>query len=159
MRAEITKIKNPTIMKKNIDSVKLSYYRLTLQSFLKESHPELADDAEFIASRGDLAAQTYSQTIEEGHSHNQAEALASEVLYKGLYFSKHDTIVNVLWNEFNLEVPQGSAKNMAQILLAFCEDVFAKYPISDEFAYEPEFNQLYTELTGTIVIWMEEHEL
>ena len=146
-------------MKKNIDSVKLSYYRLTLQSFLKESHPELADDAEFIASRGDLAAQTYSQTIEEGYSHNQAEALANEVLYKGLFFSKHDTIVNVLWNEFNLEVPQGSAKNLAQILLAFCEDVFAKYPISDEFAYEPEFNQLYTELTGTIVIWMEEHEL
>ena len=146
-------------MKKNIDSVKLSYYRLTLQSFLSESHPELANDAEFIASRGDLAAQTYSQTIEEGYSHNQAEALANEVLYKGLFFSKHDTIVNVLWNEFNLEVPQGSAKNMAQRLLAFCEDVFAKYPISDEFAYEPEFNQLYTELTGTIVIWMEEHEL
>ena len=146
-------------MKKNIDSVKLSYYRLTLQSFLKESHPELADDAELIENRGDLAAQTYSHTIEEGHSHDQAEALSNEVLYKGLYFSKHDTIVNVLWNEFNLEVPQGSAKNMAQILLAFCEDVFAKYPISDEFAYEPEFNQLYTELTGTIVIWMEEHEL
>jgi hypothetical protein len=146
-------------MKKNIDSVKLSYYRLTLQSFLSESHPELADDAEFIANRGDLAAQTYSQALLDGHSHDQAEALSSEVLYKGLYFSKHDTIVNVLWNEFNLEVPQGSAKNLAQILLAFCEDVFAKYPISDEFAYEPEFNQLYTELTGTIVIWMEEHEL
>jgi hypothetical protein len=146
-------------MKRNIDSVKLSYYRLTLQSFLKESHPELANDAEFIASRGDLAAQTYSKAIFEEHSHDQAEALANEVLYKGLYFSKHDTIVNVLWNEFNLEVPQGSAKNLAQILLAFCEDVFAKYPISDEFAYEPEFNQLYTELTGTIVIWMEEHEL
>ena len=146
-------------MKKNIDSVKLSYYRLTLQSFLKESHPELADDAEFIANRGDLAAQTYSQALLDGHSHDQAEALSNEVLYKGLYFSKHDTIVNVLWNEFNLEVPQGSAKNLAQILLAFCEDVFAKYPISDEFAYEPEFNQLYTELTGTIVIWMEEHEL
>jgi len=146
-------------MNKNIKPVELSYYRLTLQSFLKESHPEQANDAEFIASRGDLASQTYSQAIEDGHSQNQAEGLASEVLYKGLYFSKHDTIVNVLWNEFNLEVPQGSAKNLAQKLLAFCEDVFAKYPISDEFAYEPEFNQLYTELTGTIVIWMEEHEL
>ena len=146
-------------MNKNIETLELSYYRLTLQSFLKESHPELSNDAEFIASRGDLAAQTYSQAILDGHSHNQAEALASEVLYKGLYFSKHDTIVNVLWNEFNLEVPQGSAKNLAQILLSFCEDVFAKYPISDEFAYEPEFSQLYTELTGTIVIWMEEHEL
>jgi hypothetical protein len=146
-------------MNKNIETLELSYYRLTLQSFLSESHPELANDAEFITSRGDLAAQTYSQALLDGHSNDQAEVLASEVLYKGLYFSKHDTIVNVLWNEFNLEVPQGSAKNMAQKLLTFCEGVFSKYPLSDDFAYEPEFNQLYTELTGTIVIWMEEHEL
>ena len=146
-------------MNKNIEPVELSYYQLTLQSFLQESHPELANDAEFIASRGNLAAQTYSQSIKAGQSPNHAEALASEVLYKGLYFSKHDTIVNVLWNEFNEEVPQGSAKNMAQKLLAYCEGIFAKYPLSDDFAYEPEFNELYTELTGTIVIWMEEHEL
>ena len=146
-------------MNKNIEPVELSYYRLSLQSFLQDSHPELANDSEFIASRGDLAVQTYSQSIKNGQSHNHAEALASEVLYKGLYFSKHDTIVNVLWNEFYVEVPQGSAKNLAQKLLVFCESIFAKYPLSDHFAYEPEFNQLYTELTGTIVIWMEENEL
>jgi len=146
-------------MNKNIEPVELSYYQLTLQSFLQESHPELANDVEFIASRGDLAAQTYSQSIKTGQSHNYAEALANEVLYKGLYFSKHDTLVNVLWNEFNEEVPQGSAKNMAQKLLEYCEGIFAKYPLSDDFAYEPEFNNLYTELTGTIVLWMEEHEL
>lgn len=146
-------------MNKNIEPVELSYYRLSLQSFLQDSHPELANDSEFIASRGDLAVQTYAQSIKNGQSHNHAEALASEVLYKGLYFSKHDTIVNVLWNEFYVEVPQGSAKNLAQKLLVFCESVFAKYPLSDDFAYEPEFNQLYMELTGTIVIWMEENEL
>jgi high-affinity Fe2+/Pb2+ permease len=146
-------------MNKNIEQVELSYYQLTFQSFLKESHPELANDTEFITSRGNLAAQTYSQIIKAGQSPNHAEALASEVLYKGLYFSKHDTLVNVLWNEFNEEVPQGAAKNIAQKLLAYCESIFAKYPLSDDFAYEPEFNELYTELTGTIVIWMEEHEL
>ena len=146
-------------MNKKIEPVELSYYRLSLQSFLQDSHPELANDSEFIASRGDLAVQTYAQSIKNGQSHNHAEALASEVLYNGLYFSKHDTIVNVLWNEFYVEVPQGSAKNLAQKLLVFCESIFAKYPISDDFAYEPEFNLLYTELTGTIVIWMEENEL
>ncbi|OAV65181.1 hypothetical protein Barb4_03540 [Bacteroidales bacterium Barb4] len=36
--------------------------------------------------------------------------------------------------------------------------VFAKYPLSDDFAYEPEFELLYTELTGTISIYLEEHE-
>jgi hypothetical protein len=146
-------------MNKNIEPVELSYYQLSLQSFLRESHPELANDTEFITSRGNLAAQTYSQSIKAGQMPNHAEALASEVLYKGLYFSKHDTLVNVLWNEFNEEVPQGSARNIAQKLLAYCEGIFAKYPLSDDFAYEPEFDQLYTELTGTIVIWMEEHEL
>lgn len=146
-------------MNKNIEPVELSYYQLNLQSFLQESHPELANNTELIVSRSDSAAQTYSQSIKTGQSHNHAEALASEVLYKGLYFSKHDTLVNVLWNEFNEEVPQGSAKNMAQKLLVYCEEIFAKYPLSDNFAYEPEFNQLYTELTGIIVIWMEEHEL
>jgi hypothetical protein len=146
-------------MNKNIEPVELSYYRLSLQTFLQDSHPELANDSEFIASRGDLAVQTYSQSIKAGQSHNHSEALASEVLYKGLYFSKHDTIVNVLWNEFYQEVPQGSANHLAQKLLAFCESVFAKYPLTDDFAYEPEFDQLYTELIGTIVIWMEEHEL
>ena len=146
-------------MNKNIEPVELSYYQLSLQSFLRESHPELANDTEFIASRGSLATQTYSQSIKAGQSSNHAEALASEVLYKGLYFSKHDTLVNVLWNEFNEEIPQGSARNMAQKLLAYCEGIFAKYPLSDDFAYEPEFNHLYTELTGTIVLWMEEHEL
>ena len=29
----------------------LSYYRLLLLSFLKESHPELAGDSDFIAAR------------------------------------------------------------------------------------------------------------
>ena len=62
-------------MNKNIEPVELSYYRLSLQSFLHDSHPELANDSEFIASRGDKAVQTYSQSIKSGQSHNHAEAL------------------------------------------------------------------------------------
>ena len=72
-------------MNKNIEPVELSYYQLSLQSFLRESHPELANDTEFITSRGNLAAQTYSQSIKAGQMPNHAEALASEVLYKGLH--------------------------------------------------------------------------
>lgn len=33
----------------------LSYYRLSLLAFLKESHSELANDTGFIAARGDSA--------------------------------------------------------------------------------------------------------
>ena len=31
----------------------LSYYRLTLLSFLRESHPDLADDESFVATRSE----------------------------------------------------------------------------------------------------------
>ncbi|MCZ2604947.1 DUF1896 family protein, partial [Bacteroides fragilis] len=31
----------------------LSYYRLTLLSFLRESHPDLADDESFVTTRSD----------------------------------------------------------------------------------------------------------
>jgi hypothetical protein len=137
----------------------LSYYRLSLLSFLKESHPELAKDSDFITSRGDLATKAYSDSIKNGVTHEQANKIANEVLFKGLHFSKYDTIINILWNEFAEEIPQGSAKDFALKTLPVCESVFAKYSLSDEFAFTPEYELLYTELTGTIVIWLEENEL
>ena len=36
------------------------------------------------------------------------------------------------------------------------ESIFAKYPISDEFAYMPEYNSLYTEITGFVQLKLEE---
>ena len=38
-------------------------------------------------------------------SHPEAEVMASEVLYQGLHFSKYDTLVSVLENEFEIELP------------------------------------------------------
>lgn len=135
----------------------LSYFRLSLLSFLRESHPELINDTDFIASRGDSAAEAYSETVRSGLSHDVAAEVANEVLFANLRFSKHDTIVTVLWNEFENEIPQGNAKSLALQLLPVCEEVFAKYPLSDDFAFEPQFDNLYTELTGTILIWLDEH--
>jgi hypothetical protein len=150
---------NDTAMNDENKKVELSYYGFSLLSFLKESHPELVYDEDYISKRASLAAETYSQAVKDGYSHDEAEELANEVLYKELGFSKHDSIVNVLWNEFADEVPQGVAKELAQKILPVCEEVFAKYPLTDDFAYDPQYNQLYTELTGVIVIWLEEHEL
>ena len=135
----------------------LSYYRLSLLAFLKESHPELANDTGFIAARGDSAAEAYSEAVRSGFSHDAATEIANKVLFANLHFSKYDTIVTILWNEFEDEVPQGSAKALAFQLLPVCEEVFVKYPLSDDFAFEPEFDNLYTELTGTILIWLDEH--
>lgn len=138
-------------------SQELSYYRLLLLSFLRETHPELVNDTEFIATRGDSAAEAYCEAVRTGSTHDAAAEIANQVLFAGLHFSKYDVIVTVLWNEFSDIVPQGSAHPLALKLLPVCEEVFAKYPLSDDFLFEPAFDNLYTEITGTILIWLDDN--
>lgn len=146
-------------MNKKYNPLELSYYRLSLLSFLNESHPERANDATFIKSRADLASETYSNAIKENHSQHEAEELANKALYLGLHFSKHDTLVHILWNEFSDFVPQSEAKEVAIKIQSECDLIFAQYTLSDEFVHSPQYDRLYTELTGFIDIWLEEHEL
>jgi hypothetical protein len=138
-------------------SADISYFRLSLMAFLKESHPERLNDNRFILPRTDSATESYEQSILSGGTPEEAIGLANAVLFNGLHFSKHDTLVNILWNEFADEVSQEEAKEMAIKLLPECESVFAKYPLSDGFAYEPLYELLYTELTGTIALYLESH--
>ena len=135
----------------------LSYYRLLLLSFLRESHPELVSDTDFIATRADSAAEAYCEAVRTGSTHDAAAEIANQILFSGLHFSKYDVIVTVLWNEFSEEVPQGNAGTLALRLLPVCEEIFAKYPLSDEFMFEPAFDNLYTEITGTILIWLDDN--
>ena len=137
----------------------LSYFRLSLVDFLRESHPERLKDNRFILSCTDAATQSYRQAILSGDTPEEAIEQANSILFEGLHFSRHDTLVNILWNEFADEVPLDSAKDFAMQLMPECESVFSGYPLSDGFAYEPEYELLYTELTGTIALYLESHEL
>lgn len=143
-------------MKQN-KPMELSYYRLTLLSYLKESHPQLSTDDNFIKTRVDEASESYSNAIKDGLSQIEAEELANLTLFQGLLFSRHDTIIHVLWNEFADSVPQSEASDYSKRLLPECENVFSQYDLSDEFMYSPEYNKLYTELTGCIDLWLEGH--
>ena len=78
-------------------------------------------------------------------------------LTKGLHFSKYNTIIEVLWNEFGDEVEPGNAPAFALTLQPEMEEVFARYPFTDNFAYTPEYDLLYTELTGAVATYLEEH--
>ena len=134
----------------------LSYFALSLLSYLTESHPNIAANATFITSRGDSAAEAYSDAVKNGHTHTQAEELANEVLYRGLHFSPYNTIVNILWNEFAGEVPEEKAREIALHLLPLCGNILTKYTLTDDFTGAPQYNDLYTELTGTIQILLED---
>lgn len=144
-------------MNKNNKPTELSYYGLYLLSYLKENHPDKAGDAAFIEGRADHAAEVFEQSRREGYLPEGAHELAMAALLEGLRFSKYDTIIEVLWNEFSDEVAQSDAPAVALQLQPSLEGIFSQYPLSDDFAYSPEYEQLYTELTGAILICIEEN--
>lgn len=141
---------------KNNQTVGFSYYGLSLLAFLKASHPDKATNIEFINARADVANVTFSDAIVEGYSQIGATELANEVLYKGLHFSKHDTIVDILWSEFANEILESQAKEVAIKLYPRLTEVFSKYDLTDDFAGSIEYGLFYTELTGAILICLEE---
>ena len=140
----------------NLEPAEMSYFRLNLLSFLRDAHPDKANDLSFIAGRGDMVAEAYSEAIKSGLDHIQAAEIANEALFKGLHFSPYNIIVEILWNEFFDEVSPGEAQTKAKELLPECLAVFAKYNLNDDYAETTEYQSLYTELVGTILILLED---
>ena len=95
----------------------LSYFRLKLEAYLGEHFPERVNENTFITARADEALTTYCDAIARGFSHPEAETMASEVLYQGLYFSKYDTLVSILENEFEKELPSPLPERLTPMLL------------------------------------------
>lgn len=137
----------------------LSYYGLSLLSYLKDSHPNRAGDKAFITARADRAAEVYSESVRSGLTHIEAEERASAELYRGLQFSVYGTLVNIIWEEFPGEIPEENARAVALKVLLQCGDVLEKYTLTDDFADTPAYDLLYTELTGTIQILLEDGNL
>lgn len=135
----------------------LSYFRLKLENYLSEHFPEMQNDKPFITARADEALTTYCDAVAQGFSHPEAETMASEVLHRGLHFSKYDMLVSVLENEFEKELPSPLPERLSPILLKnkAVQSVFGKYDLTDDFGTSPEYEKLYTELTGTIVLLIE----
>ena len=147
-------------MKEN-NKQELSYFRLKLRSYMSEHHPERLQDTEFITTRADMALTAYCDAVAQGFTHPEAESMASEVLYQGLHFSKYDTLVSVLENEFERELPAPLPDKLAPILLSnkAVQATFAGYELTDAFAASGQYDRLYTELTGTIVLLTKSNHL
>ena len=139
----------------------LSYFRLKLENYLGEHFPEMLSDKPFITARADEALISYCDAVAQGFSHPEAESMASEALHRGLHFSKYDTLVSVLENEFEKELPSPLPERLSPILLKnkAVQSVFDKYELSDDFGASPEYEKIYTELIGTIVLLIEVNAL
>ena len=133
------------------------YFRLKLENYLSEYFPEMMSDNPFITARADEALSSYCDAVAQGFSHPEAETMTSEVLYQGLYFSKYDTLVSVLENEFEKELPSPLPERLTPMLLKnkAVQRVFDKYELTNDFGASPDYEKLYTELTGTIVLLIE----
>ncbi len=137
----------------------LSYFRLRLQELLKTSFPEKAHDEKFIEQRSSWATNAYEGAFRSGNPVEQCNEIADYILFGGLHFSKFDTIFQVVCNEFDTRMADEELRPFALKMFSVCEAIFENYKLTDDFAYGYEFDVLYTELTGTIALWIEEHGL
>ncbi len=133
-----------------------SYYEQYLLTFLHENHPHKVD-IKFIIERAEQAAETFELSRLEGNTPDAAQEEAMATLTKGLHFSPYNTIVEILWNEFEAEVDPAEAEQLARSLITDAEPILAKYQIDDDFASTPQFEELYTELTGVITLKFEKY--
>lgn len=66
----------------------LSYYRLRLETYLKDYHPHRLGDERFIAERSDASAKVYEESFLAGATPAEADETALQVLFEGLHFSE-----------------------------------------------------------------------
>ena len=137
----------------------LSYFKLRLQELLNTSFPEKANDQKFIEQRSSWASNAYESAFRSGNTIEQCNEIAHHILFEKLYFSKFDTVFQVVCNEFDTIMADEELRLFALKMFPVCEPVFAGYKLTDDFAYGYEFDLLYTEIIGTIAIWIEENGL
>lgn len=137
-------------------SGELSYFGTALLAFLRESHPQLSNDKELILSWSESAAETYERAIREGNNVMEALALANAVLYDGLRFSRYDTIFEVV-SEWFPEIQPKQRTAFCLKMLPVCGPIFDKYNPGDDYESNPSYQNLLTELAGTIQLNIDKH--
>ncbi len=137
--------------------IELSYYALYLIEYLRENHPDKANNHNLISERADRASELFEQLRREGKSVDAAQESAMAELLRGLHFSPYTTLVEVLWNEFADLLNPANAELAALLLLPECSSIIDRYDLTDDFALTMEYDELYTELTGFITLKLEQY--
>ena len=78
------------------------------------------------------------------------------VLLRGLHFSPYALLREVVEREFADEVAVQDREAFCHRLYPYLTNLFAGYDTSDDtFALSPAHDLLYTELVGTVVLYLE----
>jgi len=125
---------------------------------LRNNRFEQATDTAFIRERADRAAETYERARLDGYPAEGAQELAMNVLLRGLHYSKYAILREVVESEFADDVPEDKQEGFIAGLLPLVDAVFSIYDLSDDnFALSPDYDLLRTELTGAVVLYIEEY--
>lgn len=143
---------------KNIAPAELSYYGLYLLDYLRKYHPDKVIDTEFITGREEAASETFEKERAAGSTVEAAQEEAMRVLLEGLHFSPYALLLEVVENEFSEEVQEQEREAFCREIFPHLKNLFAGYPTTDDtFALSPEHDLLYTELTGTVMLYLESY--
>ena len=102
-----------------------------------------------IERRSHLAFESYAQSIKLGATAESAVRAADKVLFRGLLFSKYDTVHLILATDFPI-IPENQRQEIALRLVRICAP-------KDDFSERPEFRQLKEELRTGIRNWIDEN--
>lgn len=137
----------------------LSYYKSRLQELLGASFPELASNTKFIEDRSNWAAKAYEGAFLAGNPVEECDRIANAILFENLHFSKFDTVFQVICEEFDTLMADEDIRPFALRMLPVCEPVFVGYQLTESFRDSRDYDRLYTELTGTIQLFIEKNGL
>ena len=170
-------------MKQNKKTVQaeLSYYGLYLLDYLRKYHPDKISDTNLIAEREEATTSTFEKERLAGSTVEYAHEGAMRVLLRGLHFSPYALLREVVENEFADEITETDREAFCNELYPYLTNLFAGYDTSDDtfalspehdlphltnlfagygtsddtFALSPEHDLLYTELVGTVMLYLE----
>ena len=142
---------------KKTPPAELSYYGLYLLDYLRTYHPDKVSDTDLITEREEAATATFGKERLVGSTVETAHEEAMRVLLRGLHFSPYALLTEVVEREFADEVAEQEREAFCRKLYPYLTNLFAGYDTSDDtFALSPEHDLLYTELVGTVVLYLEE---
>ena len=147
-------------MKQNKKTVpaELSYYGLYLLDYLRKYHPDKVSDTGLISGREEAASETFEKARRAGSSTEAAQEEAMRVLLEGLHFSPYALLREVVENEFADEVAASDREAFCRKLFPYLKNLLGGYDMSDDtFALSPEHDLLYTELVGTVMLYLESY--
>lgn len=137
----------------------ISYFKSRLQERLENSFPEFVNDKDLIDQRSRWAKNAYDGVFQAGNPIEECEQYADNILFENLYFSKFDTIYDVVTREFDNLMLEEELRPFTLKMLKFCNPLFDNYKLSDDFAYTYDYDKLCEEIKNAIAHWTEEHGL